>query len=291
MRKTWVVAATVLTTCAISVAASGLRAADQAGSPVLRARSTIVSVDVSVRSRNRPVANLSASDFVVTDNAVPQKIELVDVASVPVDVSLVVDLSHSTSDSLERYREDVEAIAAIIRPSDRLRVVGFARDVGEILPLSRAGTRPQVERMTTGAFGGAGSSVHDGLVAAFLRRVELGRRHLIVAFTDGADNTSIVSFADLTAVARRSESVLHLSGSNNERLNALAKDTGGGHHGGLFRRSIRGVFESIYAAFRESYVLRYSPTGVEAGGWHVITVKLTRSGQFEIRARRGYFDQ
>jgi hypothetical protein len=241
---------------------------------------------VSVRSGNRPVTGLSVAAFVLTDNGVEQRIELVDVATVPVDISLVVDVSGSTSGSLDRYRDDVEGIARLIRPGDRLRVIAFARDVVEILPLSRAGERPPVELLSTAG----SSSVVDGVAAALLRRVELGRRHLIVAFTDGGENASIVSIADLAAAARRSESVLHLSGSKNDQLNALAEDTGGGVHGGLFRRSIRGDFESIYAAFRQSYVLRYSPTGVEPGGWHEIAVRLARSGRFEIRARRGYFD-
>jgi hypothetical protein len=290
-----------------AVAFSGVPVVTQAGPPVFRSRSTSVSVDVSVRSGNRPVANLSAADFVLTDNGVPQQVELVDVAAVPLDVSLVVDLSGSTYGSQGRYRNDVAGIARIIRAGDRLRVIAFSRDVEEILPLSPAGTRPPVERLTMGT----SSSVFDGIAAAILRRVELGRRHLVVAFTDGGEggtlimdryraperpainiiSGSIVSLADLIAIARRSESVLHLSGSNNERLNAMAEDTGGGNHGSLFRRSIRGEFEAIYASFRQSYVLRYSPSGVEPGGWHEIAVGLARPGQFEIRARRGYFGQ
>jgi len=285
----------------------GLCANDQAGLPTFRTRSTLVSVDVSVRSGNRPVADLTSADFVVTDNGVQQKVELVDVAAVPVDVSLVVDLSGSTSGSQDRYRDDVAGIAKIIKEADRLRVIAFSRDVDEILPLSPAGTRPPVERLTVGT----SSSVFDGIAAALLRRADLGRRHLIVVFTDGGEGGtafinvtrapgtpllhmmggSIVSLADLIAIAKRSDSVLHLSGNNNERLTALAEDTGGGNHGSFLQRSIVGDFEGIYAAFRRSYVLRYSPTGVEAGGWHAITVSLARPGPFDIRARRGYFGQ
>ena len=43
--------------------------------------------------------------------------------------------------------------------------------------------------------------------------------------------------------------------------------------------------------FRTSYVLRYSPTGVPAGGWHDVDVRLNRPGRFEVRARKGYFGE
>jgi hypothetical protein len=40
--------------------------------------------------------------------------------------------------------------------------------------------------------------------------------------------------------------------------------------------------------FRTSYVLRYQRTGIEPG-WHELSVKVTRSGSYDIRARKGYF--
>jgi hypothetical protein len=44
----------------------------------------------------------------------------------------------------------------------------------------------------------------------------------------------------------------------------------------------------IIADFRSSYILRYSPRGVETAGWHELGVKVTRPGSFKIRARKGY---
>jgi hypothetical protein len=44
----------------------------------------------------------------------------------------------------------------------------------------------------------------------------------------------------------------------------------------------------IIADFRSSYVLHYSPKGVALPGWHELGVKVTQSGSFKIRARKGY---
>ena len=43
--------------------------------------------------------------------------------------------------------------------------------------------------------------------------------------------------------------------------------------------------------FRTSYVLRYSPTAVPAGGWHEVEVRLNTPGDFQVRARKGYFGE
>ena len=47
------------------------------------------------------------------------------------------------------------------------------------------------------------------------------------------------------------------------------------------------AFRRLLTQFRESYVLRYAPTGVERIGTHTIEVRVTRPGTV-VRARRGY---
>ena len=49
-----------------------------------------------------------------------------------------------------------------------------------------------------------------------------------------------------------------------------------------------GAFERILSDFRSSYVLRYTPRGVEKPGWHELTVRVARPGSYTVRARKGY---
>ncbi|HEX6217570.1 MAG TPA: hypothetical protein VFZ38_22210, partial [Vicinamibacterales bacterium] len=53
---------------------------------VFRARTDLVAISASVKRGNAPVANLTARDFRVTDNGVPQSIDVVTIESVPLDV-------------------------------------------------------------------------------------------------------------------------------------------------------------------------------------------------------------
>jgi hypothetical protein len=74
------------------------------------------------------------------------------------------------------------------------------------------------------------------------------------------------------------------------RLREAAELTGGEAHDRFFGRPDPvDAFEGIFDDFRTSYVLRYTPVGVEPGGWHVIEVRVPIAPDATIRARRGYY--
>jgi VWFA-related protein len=291
--------------CVVWAAPSSLRAQQR---PVFRSTTLGVAVDVSVKKGNTPVANLTAADFELTDNGVPQTIDSAQIETVPVDVTLAVDVSGSTRGLLGRYRSDVGAIAKLLRPVDRLRLIAFGTRVDEALRLGSVVGRVPVDRLEASS----NSAVYDGIAAALLRPAAgIDRRHLIVAFTDSYDNRSVVSPELLGAAARRSESVLHIvsreppsMGASEVLYNGLywapvaldevAEATGGERHtpaGWITQPGGTLVvdFEKIFSDFRQSYVLRFTPNGVPPEGWHDLSVSLKLKGNYRIRARRGYF--
>jgi hypothetical protein len=46
-------------------------------------------------------------------------------------------------------------------------------------------------------------------------------------------------------------------------------------------------FGRVISEFKSRYVLTYTPTGVEQGGWHGVEVRL-KGSRAELTARRGY---
>ena len=79
--------------------------------------------------------------------------------------------------------------------------------------------------------------------------------------------------------------------SNERMLRALANATGGAVAVVQRDADLGASFIRELEDFRTSYVLRYSPNGVPAGGWHDVDVRLNRQGRFEVRARKGYFGE
>lgn len=68
-----------------------------------------------------------------------------------------------------------------------------------------------------------------------------------------------------------------------------AEQSGGGTHRSRFGDPAVRAFSRILADFRQSYVLRYSPTGVPPSGWHRIRVEVPARTGLTIKARSGYF--
>ncbi len=274
-----------------------------------RTTTAVVSVSVSVKQGNNVVANLKAADFTLTDNGVAQTVEAVSIESVPIDVTLFLDTSGSTSGKLDEMQHDVQTVLQLLRPGDRFRLLTIGDTVNEAVPWVAAGTKVPV---TIEAVGGL-SLIHDALMFGLLHRPEPGRRHLVVGMTDRRDCGSVVPASLLLDVAGRSDAVMHLvdyrGGGGDIRyrvrgcspqarpdgdqiLTQAAERTGGQlrEQSRFFRASsIARAFTSIFDDFRQSYVLRYSPSGVKAAGWHAIAVGVPAAKNATIRARQGYY--
>ena len=277
--------------------------------PSFRSRTATVSVAVSVKKGNTVVSNLTAKDFHLTDNGVPQVVDAVAIETLPIDVSLFLDTSGSTSGKLDEMKRDVQAIVKLLRPGDRFRLLTIGDAVYEAVKWVEAGTAITVDIQPVGGI----SLIHDALLFAMLHPTDLGRRHLVVGMTDRQDCGSVVPSALLLELAGRSESVIHLvdyhggggsaryrvrdcspraNGNGVSVVNEAARRTGGElrEQGWFFRASsLVRAFQTIFNDFRQSYVLRYSPSNVSGRGWHALAVTIPARQDVTIRARQGYY--
>ena len=268
-----------------------------AQTPMFTLRTAVVFVDVSVTVDRQPVHGLQPDDFDITDNGVPQRVEDVATEGMPIDVSLVVDLSGSVVDNIDAFREDVRRFATRLGAADRLRVISFATDVREEVPLTTVTGR----LAPAFGLGGGGTSLNDGLAYAMLRPEDPSRRHLIIVFTDGFDTASVLSNRRIPDLAQHAAAVIHavlvpghastlspLEPGARDALVEAAKRTGGEAH---TLSSAFSDFKRVFDDFRGSYVLRFKPAGVDPTGWHELSVKIRgpRAKSAVVRARRGYF--
>jgi VWFA-related protein len=131
----------------------------------------------------------------------------------------------------------------------------------------------------------------DGLYVALTDTLAESERSLVVLFTDGSDTTSWLRPADVAEGARRSNAVIYAVTMATSRraaaLEELTRDTGGDLLRVESNADLRGAFERILREFRSRYILAYTPTGVAAGGFHKLDVRVSRRGA-TVRARPGY---
>ena len=180
-----------------------------------RTGTDLVMVDVSVRSGGKAVTGLTAGDFVLTDNGVRQQIDNVEATAVPIDLTLVVDVSGNPRGAWqtppmpaalgETVRNEVAPIASLLRPTDRLRVLAIDTYVQHVVPMAPVTPLPPLR-----IDGGGLASLYDALTAALLQPVEPARRHVVVARTKGFDTVSSMDAVAVRAVAERSDALLHL---------------------------------------------------------------------------------
>jgi VWFA-related protein len=176
--------------------------------PVFRARVDDILVPVAVHRDGRPVAGLTATDFELRDNGVVQSIESTALERVPIDATLVLDLSGSVAGQvLQRLKAAVRDAAGALRDEDHLGLVEASHVLHQVFDLGSrdAGSLP-LDRL--GAAGGGGTSLYDAVAAMLMQPSAPGRRQLVVVFTDGIDSSSIIGEAAVRRLAQLSDVVV-----------------------------------------------------------------------------------
>jgi VWFA-related protein len=301
---------TRLSGAAVTIALTGalaLPAQAQEPAQVFRAGADAVSVEASVRRDRRPVQGLKAADFELLDNGVRQDITDVSYEKLPVDVTVVLDVSASvTGSALDELRRGLKQLRADLGPQDRLRLVTFNMRVKRLVDFTDAATATDAALASLG--GGGSSAVFDSLAVALASPVPSGRRQLIVLFSDGQDSTSITDADTLLDVARRTTPTVAvvLASSSRQRPASLlrhasksaaatvgdlsdqiAADTGGFVATIAPGDNIASTFRRVLEQFRTTYVLYFIPRGVDPKGTHALEVRVKRD-KVDVRARRGY---
>jgi VWFA-related protein len=261
-----------------------------------RSRVDVVSVDVSVETGNHPVAGLGPEDFEVKDNGVPQRLLDVSLGDLPLDVTFALDASSSVHGQREtQLAAGVVQAATVLGPEDTCHVLTFSERLQD-LAASRACAAELGQRPLDLAARGW-TSLIDAMALSLVTDGRPGRRQLVVVFTDGADTMSFFNGNTLRDLAKYSDAVVHaiaVTGTNPGGpsyppvLRVVTEATGGQLILLDSRQRIDTWFARVVTAFRSSYVLRYSPQGVAASGWHDLSVRVTRRGKYTVRARKGY---
>ena len=231
------------------------------------------------------------------DNGVPQKIESLLGETEPLDVLFTFDRSSSVQgERLRRLKDASYAVLDHLAPADRAGLVTFDDSFLLRTPL---GADPTVIRSAVDSIepGGA-TALLDTVYAALTLAESRTRRTFILLFTDGWDNLSWLSKRDVLNLARESEAVVYAvahkssdsSGPDEALLRELTGATGGRVVFVDASDRLTKIFVAMLQEMRSRYLMTYSPTGVDASGWHTLSVRLKhKSGR--VVARHGYFQQ
>jgi VWFA-related protein len=270
---------------------------------VFRAGVEVVRVEVLVTRNGVPVRGLTAADFEVRDGGKLQTLEPIGAEQTPLDVVLVLDLSHSVEGSkLLALREAAGAFIDGLHPSanridpgpdgERAALLVFQEEVRLLEPLTPALDR--VRQALQGVTARGSTALLDATYSG-LRLLEPGpRRTVVVLFSDGLDSISWLTPTQVVEAATRSDALVFAVAARgkgdpeNPFLREVTQATGGRVWTALSERELRPRFLDVLDEIRSRYVLSYTAEGVAFSGWHALDVRL-KQGKGEVVARPGYY--
>jgi VWFA-related protein len=266
--------------------------------PTFKAAVEAVYVDVFVTRDGQAVEGLTAADFEVRDNDVKQDVTLVSVEDVPTVAVMVFDVSASVAGArLAHLRAAGHALLERLRPQDQPALVTFSHELHVAVPLG--GDRSAVRRALDRLDASGHTALWDGLYVGLKLPAGPGRP-MLVLFTDGEDDLSWLTGAQVLKVARESEAVVHVVAIAQPaepdafgafqlgRVREIAEATGGRLWHAEASAQLERTFLRILAEMQSRYLLSYAPTAVAREGWHRLSVKV-RGRKGTVRSRSGYF--
>jgi Ca-activated chloride channel family protein len=201
------------------------------------------------------------------------------------------------------------ALSALLpagRPDDELFAVDFNDAVSFTLPDGRPFTSDaRALEATLLSVRAEGQTALYDAVAAGLRQLQLGRaeKRALIVISDGGDNVSRLRYAEVLALARRSDAIIYAIGllatspaeeEDEGLLKRLCKDTGGVAYFPRTADEVAAMSLQVTRDLREQYTLGFTPAGPTAGpGSHVfrkleVKVSAEGHGRLRVRTRPGY---
>ncbi len=283
----------------------------QSPGTVFRAGASLVALNVTVNDGKRVVSGLVQNDFSVYEDGVLQHVQFFESHEVPIDSILLIDTSASMADKMDTVHEAAIGFLKNLRDLDRGAVVTFGDNVNIVQALSS--DKSGLENAVRQAQPHGSTALNNALYVAmkqFARGAQQDgqiRRQAIAVLSDGEDTSSVISFDDVLAMARKSginvyticlqnryssaraETTRKYFSESDFAMKTLAQETGALSYFPQSVQELKGIYASISDELSNQYSIGYSPTNWRPDGrFRRIVVKVNAHPEFQPRARQGY---
>src|SRR5882724_10618231 len=315
------------------------RATAQEAETKIRVEVDMVQLNVAVMdSKGNYVTGLRPSDFIVTEDGIPQKVATFGEGNEPTrrvssdgsepksgDLRIRQDSAGSSDQSSElgselgsmmagadvfilfdtsnyMYRGFVfaqDAIAEFVRSldgPDRVAFYSYSRDLSRATTLTA--DRSQVLHGVRSTVAGDDAALYNALLMTVRDAGQNTGRKVIVVFSNGPDNFSMVPPEDVAELAQSKGIPIYMISTREAKLEPVSSTvfkrmsaaTGGEAYFAKTWREQQKAFASIRNDLAHLYSVSYYPQPNPNRGWRTITVKLKgeRARKCRIRTRNGY---
>jgi Ca-activated chloride channel family protein len=258
----------------------------------------VVLVNTTVSDlKGRLVAGLEQRNFRIWEDDVEQNVEYFSLEDMPVSVGLVFDTTGSMADKLSAAREAATAFLRTSNPRDEYFLVEFGDQPRLVQDFTTDIPRLQRQIFATLAQGLTPlfDAVHLGL-----ETITGGKntKKALLVITDGEDNHSRNTFADVREFTRRQEAQIYAIGlvssiTGQTTIKDLVETTGGRAFFPSSANQLEDICTRIAIELKNQYLLGYrSNNDSNNGQWRQIRVEVTPPKglpPLAVRARTGYY--
>jgi len=304
----------------------------------IRVKVELVQLNVAVMDRKgNYISGLRPSDFVVMEDGIPQKVatfgegnepmrSIVDAsadspkpgspepspsrvegrfssdtsslgaAMVGASVFILFDTSNYMYRGFVFAQDAISDFVRSLEGPDRVAFYSYSRDLSKASPLTADRSRVLHGVRTTVA--GDDAALYNALLLTVKDAGQYNGRKVIVVFSNGPDNASMVPPEDVAELAQSKGIPIYMISTREAKLEPvsstvferLSAATGGAAYFAKTWRDQKRAFASIRDDLAHLYSLSYYPQPNPNRGWRAISVKLVgeRLKKYRIRTRDGY---
>lgn len=291
----------------------------------------MVQLNVAVTDKKGDyVTGLRPEDFLITEDGITEKLATFAEGDAPARTVLGSELAdgknHNSTDhsndpapnfasliaganvfilfdtSNYMYRDFVfaeDAITEFVRSletADQIAFYSYSRDLSRATTLTS--DRTQVLRGVRSTVAGDSASLYNALLLTVKDAARYTGRKVVVVFSNGPDNSSVVPPEDVAEIAQSAGVSVYMISTQEAKLEPISTavfermtaDTGGMAYFAKNWRDERRAFTSIQNDLAHLYSLSYYPKPNVNNGWRSIKVRLVgdEAKKYKIRTRNGY---
>lgn len=287
---------------------SGLLGTPAAAQQVFRSGVETVRLGVAVVDKGgQPLGTLVQSDFTVLEDGRPQQLQLFATGDIeeaerpPLHIGLLFDTSGSMAADLSMARSAAVKFCNLLPRAEDITLVDFDTEV-RVARFGQADFPRFVERLRNRKPDGW-TALYDALGVYLDGASSQTGEKVMVAYTDGGDTRSVMSFSDALTALKASDVTVYIVGflenqgareklEQRMRLTQIAEETGGLAFFPTSKKDIDVAYGQVQADVDSRYLIGYiSSNQANDGRWRKLDVRLNRPDlkSARIRARKGYF--
>jgi VWFA-related protein len=195
-----------------------------------------------------------------------------------------------------------DAITEFIRSlesADKIALYSYSRDLSRIAPLTA--DRSQVVKAVRSTVAGDEAALYNALLLTLKDAAQNTGRKVVVVFSNGPDNSSVVPPEDVAEFAQSAGVSVYMISTQKAQLepvstavfDRMTAATGGKAYFAKDWKDEHRAFASVRDDLAHLYSLSYYPKANANTGWRAISVRLVgdQMKRYKVRTRNGYRPQ